>query len=195
MIIAGLTGGIGSGKSTIADIFANLGAPVYNADFYAKWLLNNSEELKDKLTKAFGNDIYNNNQINRKHFASIIFSDKEKLALSNSIIHPVVFNHFNKWVESQPNGTKYVIKESAILYESGADKLTDVSITVVADKATRIERVCKRDNVSEELVIDRINNQMTDEERINLADMVIDNNNNKMIVNQVLEIHKQLIKR
>jgi dephospho-CoA kinase len=195
MIIAGLTGGIGSGKSTIADIFANLGVPVYNADFYAKWLLNNSKELKNKLTKAFGNDIYNNNQINRKHFASIIFSDKEKLALSNSIIHPVVFNHFNKWVESQPNGTKYVIKESAILYESGADKLTDVSITVVADKATRIERVCKRDNVSEELVIDRINNQMTDEERINLADMVIDNNNNKMIVNQVLEIHKQLIKR
>ena len=195
MIIAGLTGGIGSGKSTIADIFANLGVPVYNADFYAKWLLNNSKELKDKLTKAFGNDIYNNNQINRKHFASIIFSDKEKLALSNSIIHPVVFNHFNKWVESQPNGTKYVIKESAILYESGADKLTDVSITVVADKATRIERVCKRDNVSEELVIDRINNQMTDEERINLADMVIDNNDNKMIVNQVLEIHKQLIKR
>jgi dephospho-CoA kinase len=195
MIIAGLTGGIGSGKSTIADIFANLGVPVYNADFYAKWLLNNSKELKNKLTKAFGNDIYNNNQINRKHFASIIFSDKEKLALSNSIIHPVVFNHFNKWVESQSNGTKYVIKESAILYESGADKLTDVSITVVADKATRIERVCKRDNVSEELVIDRINNQMTDEERINLADMVIDNNDNKMIVNQVLEIHKQLIKR
>ncbi len=195
MIIAGLTGGIGSGKSTIADIFAHLGAPVYNADFYAKWLLNNSAELKDKLIKAFGSEIYDGNRIDKKHFASIIFSDKEKLALSNSIIHPVVFNHFNEWVKNQPNGTKYVIKESAILFESGADKLTDVSITVVADKATRIERVCKRDNVSEELVLDRINNQMTDKERINLADITIDNNNNMMIVEQVLKIHEQLIRR
>jgi dephospho-CoA kinase len=188
--IIGLTGGIGSGKTTIARYIESKGIPVYIADVEAKKVMEESKILK-ALQIAFGTDIVMNNYVNRSKLSSIVFNNPEKLALLNSIIHPAVKIHFKNWLNNHEN-EPFVIKETAILFETGGDKECYKTITVVATLENRIDRVISRDDVSKENVIERMNNQMSDEQRIELSDFVIQNETITSAKNQVDEILKLL---
>jgi dephospho-CoA kinase len=188
--IIGLTGGIGSGKTTIARYIESKGIPVYIADVEAKKVMEEPKILK-ALQIAFGTDIVMNNYVNRSKLSSIVFNNPEKLALLNSIIHPAVKIHFKNWLNNHEN-EPFVIKETAILFETGGDKECYKTITVVATLENRIDRVISRDDVSKENVIERMNNQMSDEQRIELSDFVIQNETITSAKNQVDEILKLL---
>lgn len=191
MIKVGITGGIGTGKSMVCNIFSKLGIPVYVADTEAKILMNTNSAIKQQLLALFGKDIYNENDVlDRKKLSEIIFNDKIALAKVNAIVHPIVRKHFNKWADLQQSA--YVIQEAAILFESGQNAYFDKIILVTAPYEIKIERVMKRDNISREKVIERMNNQLTDEEKIPKSDFIINNDNKSMVLPQVLEIHKKL---
>ena len=192
MKLIGITGGIGSGKSTIAKVFMSLSYPVYNSDTKAKEFINSNEELINSIKLSFGNDIYNSNGLDRKKMASIVFNNPEKLELLNSIIHPAVGEDFEKWVDSQ--NTSFILKEAAILFETGIYRSLHKTILVSAPQETRIERVIKRDNTNQEEVLSRMNNQWSEEKKTELADYVIDNSGDKLVIPQVLEIIKQILK-
>lgn len=192
MLKVGVTGGIGSGKTLICNVFAKLGVPVFNADSVAKSIINNDSEVVLKFKELFGADIYTDNQINSKKLADIIFNHKEFIQQVNSIVHPKVREYFIEW-SGQYQAKPYVIQEAAILFESNAYKQLDFTINVHASKETRLMRVMLRDNVSEEKVIERMKNQFSDEQRMKLADFTIDNENNTMILPQIINIHNQLI--
>lgn len=192
MKLIGITGGIGSGKSTIAKVFMSLSYPVYNSDTKAKELINSNEELINSIKLSFGDDLYNSQGLDRKKMASIVFNNPEKLELLNSIIHPAVGEDFEKWVDSQ--NTSFILKEAAILFETGIYKSLHKTILVSAPQETRIERVIKRDNTNQEEVLSRMNNQWSEEKKTELADYVIDNSGNKLVIPQVLEIIKQILK-
>lgn len=193
MLKVGLTGGIGSGKSYISKIFNTLNVPVYNSDDSAKRLMVESADLRNDLIKLFGTQAYSEGQLNRGYIAERVFKDKKLLSALNNIVHPAVHNDFLLW-SSEQTGNPYVIKEAAILFETGGYQLMDWNILIVADELTRIQRVRERDNVSEESVRDRMNNQMSDEEKISLADYVIYNNNDSMILQQIVDLHHQILK-
>ena len=192
MKLIGITGGIGSGKSTIAKVFMSIGYPVYNSDTRAKELINSNEELINSIKLSFGDDLYNSQGLDRKKMASIVFNNPEKLELLNSIIHPTVGKDFEKWIDSQ--NTSFILKEAAILFETGIYKSLHKIILVSAPQETRIERVIKRDNTNREEVLSRMNNQWSEEKKTELADYVIDNSGNKLVIPQVLEIIKQILK-
>jgi dephospho-CoA kinase len=192
MIKIGLTGGIGSGKTLVSKVFSQLGIPIFNADYEAKYILNKDPEVITQIKNSFG-DIYDANGINKKKLASIIFNDQEALKKVNSIIHPQVLKYFNTWITNQ-KGTKYIIKEAAILFESNAYKELNATINVHADELIRIERVIKRDKTTVNEVKNRINNQLSDSDRIKLADYTIYNNGDKMLLPQILEIHNKILK-
>lgn len=191
-MIVGVTGGIGSGKSTVSRIFKLLGVPVYNSDMRSKDLLNSNAELRSKLTDQFGEEIYTVAGIDRKRFASIIFNDKKWLKISNSIIHPFVKNDFEEWVEKQ--SFPYAIKESAILFETGIYKQLDKIVLVSAPERLRVKRVVDRDQTPEEIVLERIKNQWKDDKKLPLADFVIINDETQMLLPQVLKVHQSLLK-
>lgn len=193
MIIVGLTGGIGSGKTTVANEFANLGVPVYIADIEAKKLMNKSKVIKRKLTQLFGENAYLNEKLNKSFIANIIFNDKEYLDKMNAIIHPKVARHFEKWVLKQDS--HYVIKEVAILFENGGHKACDYVITVTAPQKTRIERLLKRDKTTTEKIEAIMKNQWTDEEKVLHSNFVIENIKHENTLNQVSVIHKKLLKK
>ncbi|OFX88692.1 MAG: dephospho-CoA kinase [Bacteroidetes bacterium GWF2_33_16] len=193
MLKVGVTGGIGSGKTLVCSVFKSIGIPVYNADIEAKKISNTDAETISKVKTAFGDDIYNNKGIDRKKLASIIFTDEDALKKINAIIHPKVRVDFKIWCK-QYNHLPYVIQEAAILYESGAYKELDFTINVSASEETRIERVMHRDNTTFEQVKERMKNQLNDQERLRLADFNIINDENSMILPQILEIHKKLIR-
>jgi len=189
----GITGGIGSGKTTICKFFELLNIPIYYADETSKYLLNNNLELKHKLIENFGNNLYDvNGLLNRSFFAKIIFSDKKLLEKANSIIHPIVRNDYKKWCETYKH-FDYTIEESAILFESEINKDMDFVITVYTPINERIARVSKRDNLNKEQIMDRIKNQLPDEYKIKNSDFVIDNSNNVFIIPQIIEIDKKII--
>ncbi len=171
--IIGLTGGIGSGKSTIAQYIQSLGYPVYIADLEAKKLME-TPEMAARIQDAFGADYITHQHVNREKLAQHVFNNPEALQQLNAIVHPAVQAHFVQWVAQQA-ATPFVFKEAAILFESGSYKNCDHIITVVAPVETRIERVMARDNTSREAVLQRINNQWTDEERIAKSDFTIQN--------------------
>lgn len=173
MKIIGLTGGIGSGKSTIANFFKEKGIPVYDSDSEAKSLLNEDEQLKNQIIQVFGEEAYVNNEYNRSFIASKVFHDIDLLSQLNEIIHPAIRNHFQNWVKSQK--TEFVIKEAAILFESGAYRDCDWVICVVANEDLRIQRVMDRSQLSAEEIRKRIQNQWTDAQRIEQSDFVITN--------------------
>lgn len=173
MKIIGLTGGIGSGKTTVANIFSELGVPVYIADIEAKKLTNSSKVIRRELTKLLGEEAYIKEGLNRKYVADKIFNDKALLEAVNAIIHPAVAAHFKIWVAKQ-TGT-YVIKEAAILFENGSYQDFDKIILVTAPKELRIARVMARDNTTSAEIEKRMDNQWSDERKINLADFVIEN--------------------
>ena len=191
MIKVGITGGIGSGKSTACKVFKVLGIPVFEADLVARQLMNSNKKVRDQLVHVFGAAVYLPDQtIDRKHLAGIVFNNPSLLAQLNAIVHPAVINAFHNWVLNQHS--HYLIHEAAILFESGFYKLMDKTITVATDVEQRIQRVMKRDGTSEEQVRQRIRNQWTDEQRIKLADFVIGNNDNELIIPQIVEIDKKL---
>ena len=192
MIIVGLTGGIGSGKTTVAKQFMDLGIPVYIADEEAKNLMNTSRGIKRKLIQLFGEEAYINNQLNKPYIANIIFSDKTYLQKMNDIVHPQVAKHFNKWLLKQ--NTPYIIKEVAILFENDGHKQCDYVITVVAPKELRMKRLLKRDNMTKEKIEAIMNNQWTDEQKVKLSQFVITNTELENTKKQVLKIHQQILK-
>jgi len=194
MITVGLTGGIGSGKTLISDVFSRLGIPVFNADYQAKKIMNSDQDVISHIKAEFGDDIYNTDGINRKKLATIIFKNKSALKKINSIVHPKVREYFINWSKEKAN-CHYVIEEAAILFESNAHKELDITINVHADELVRINRVVERDQVSTESVKSRMNNQLSDEERISLSDYTIYNDGNKMVLPQILEIHQKILKR
>jgi dephospho-CoA kinase len=192
MLKIGITGNIGSGKSVVSKIFAQLGIPVYNADDAAKKLLDTDKKLVDQLKKEFGENLFENNKLKRKELASIVFKNKDALTKLNGLVHPAVKKHFEKWVESNEDAT-YIIKEAAILFEAGADKPLDYVIVVTAPEEIRIRRVVKRDNVTEDFVKSIARNQMKEEEKRKKADFVIINDDEHLLIPQVLELNERFL--
>ena len=187
----GITGGIGSGKSTVCKIFKLLGVPVFEADLVAKALINSDAEIRNGLIQFFGKDIYSSdNKINRKMLANLIFNDDLLMEKVNRLVHPAVRNKYLIWVKQQ--NSIYVIHEAAILFESGFYKMTDYSILVSAPEDMRIERVTHRDNIDLEMVKSRMLKQWTDEEKRKLASVELVNDNKKLLIPQILEIDKKL---
>ena len=193
MIIVGLTGGIGSGKTTVAKQFSTLGIPTYIADDEAKKMMNTSKIIKEELIALFGIEAYINGTLNKPFIAHTIFNNSSYLKKMNAIIHPRIAKHFQDWVLQQ-NST-YVIKEVAILFENGGDKACDYVITVVADKTERVKRLLKRDNTTKDKIELIIKNQWTDEEKIKKSDFVIDNTLIESTKKQVLVIHDEILKK
>lgn len=188
MLTIGLTGGIGSGKSTVARIFEVLGIPVYYADEAAKKLMTENEELKIALINAFGKDAYNNGNLNREYIAGQVFNDPEKLQFLNSLVHPATIKDALVWFQKQK--APYVIKEAALIFESGSNKDLDYVIGVQSPVELRIKRAMIRDNISEEQVKARMNKQMNEEEKLRLCNYVIVNDEQQMVIPQVLALHE-----
>ena len=191
MVVVGLTGGIGSGKTTILKFFESFGIPIYIADDEAKALMNRSKVIKRKLIQLFGESAYINGKLNRTYLASKIFNDKSLLSKMNAIVHPKVASHFKRWLNKQ--NAPYVIKEAAIIFENNLENQYDYIITVVADEHLRIERVMKRDNASVEKIKSIISNQLPDSEKIKKSDFVITNNDLDSAKAQVTAINQQIL--
>jgi len=188
----GVTGGIGSGKTSVCRVFNVLGIPVFSADSKARKIMESDESVIRRINSISGKDIYNNGILNRMELASLIFNDNTLLKKINSLVHPIVFNHFRLWEKEQT--APYVILEAAILFESGASDLVDTVATVVAPLEERVKRVIKRNNLSKEQVLERIRVQMDDDERIKLSDYVINNSENDMIIPAILQIHDEILR-
>ena len=192
MVIVGLTGGIGSGKTTISKSFKSLGIPIYIADDEAKALMNRSKVIKRKLMQLFGESSYKEGKLNRPYLASKIFNDKVLLSKMNAIVHPKVASHFKGWLKKQD--APYIIKEAAIIFENNLESQYNYIITVIADKDLRINRIMKRDKASKAKIQSIMSNQLSDEEKINKSDFVITNNDLELAKAQVIEIHQQFLK-
>ena len=185
----GLTGGIGSGKSTVAKIFEVLGIPVYYADDAARVLMNTNEALKSNIKKFFGEESYSDNKVNRKYLASQIFTDADKLELLNSLVHPVTIVDAETWMLRQT--TPYVVKEAALLFEAGSAENLDYIIGVSAPRSLRIKRVMERDKITSEEVMKRIKRQVDDDIKMKLCDFVIQNDEHHAVIPQVLALHEK----
>ena len=189
-IIIGLTGGIGSGKSTVAKIFAQLGIPVLDADATAKAIMNEDRSVKTKLIELFGEDAYKENQLNRPYIAQIVFEDAFKLQQLNAIIHPITIQYAKDWASKQ--SAPYVIKEAALFFESGSSEGVEIIIGVTAPKHIRIQRVMQRDQITREDVIKRMEHQLEDSLKMKLCDWVIQNDDMHLLIPQILAIHQSL---
>jgi len=190
MIIVGLTGGIGSGKSTVINHFKELGVNCYQADEEAKKLMDSDKDLIKKIQNSFGDNIYINSRLDRKKLASIVFTDKKRLDLLNSIVHPVVNEHFANYCINL--NEKYIIKEVAIIFETRTQDKFDKIILVTAPKEERINRIINRDGCNRQDAIDRINNQKNDKDKIDQSDFIINNIDIEDIPEKVLEIHNAI---
>lgn len=191
MLKVGITGGIGSGKTLVCQIFQTLGIPIYQADFEAKQLYFHHPQLKQELIQAFGPEFYISNTEINKSFARNLLQDNSSRELFNGIVHPKVFQHFENWVTTQ--NAPYVIKEAAILFESGAYKTVDLVIGVIAPESLRIQRVMKRDNIDENQVKKILSIQLSNQELINKCDFIIDNDEQHSLIHQVKEVHQKLL--
>ena len=191
MKIIGLTGGIGSGKSTVANMFKELGVPVYNSDERAKYLMNTSLDIKRQLIKLLGEEAYKGDKLNRSFIAEKVFSNTNLLAKLNGIVHPIVRNDFIDWTKKQDYS--YVIQETALLFENKAQDLYDSIILVTAPKETRIIRVVDRDKSSREQVIARMKNQLDDKTKLNLSNYVIENIDLERTSSNVLQVHASIL--
>jgi dephospho-CoA kinase len=189
----GITGGIGSGKSTVAKVFEVLGIPVYYADEAAKRLMNEDPDLKEQLVKQFGIETYVDGKLNRKYLSALVFNDEEKLALLNSIVHPATICDAEQWMLQQT--TPYALKEAALIFESDAHQQLDYVIGVYAPPEVRIHRVMKRDGISREEVNARMGKQMDETIKMQLCDYVITNDEQELVIPQVIQIHEALLER
>lgn len=194
MLKLGITGGIGSGKTTVCKLFELLGIPVYYSDEESKKLLRDDVAVKEQVVSLLGNTILDaEKNIDRKKLASIVFNNKEQLEKLNAILHPAVGIHFERWLKKQK--TPYVLKEAAILFESGAYKQVDKVITVVAPLDLKIQRTMKRDGATKEAILSRMELQLPDEEKIKRSDFVIQNDEQTLLIPQVLGVHAKLINK
>ena len=193
MLKIGLTGGIGSGKTTVAHIFEVLGIPVYYADDAAKLLMNAEGPLKQRIITHFGAQSYIDGKLNRAYLAKEIFSDTKKTTLINSIIHPATITDANNWMAAQT--TTYAIKEAALIFEAKVHLHLDAVIGVYAPAALRIKRVMQRDNITEVQVEARMQKQMNEDEKMKRCNYVITNDDAQLLIPQVLEIHKLIMKK
>ena len=187
----GLTGGIGSGKTTVARIFSMLNVPVYNSDEAGRNISNIDPLVKNTIKEQFGADVFDQNEnLNREKLSAIVFNDSSALAKLNAIIHPAVAQDFNMWCAKQ--SSPFVIKETAILFEHGLDKHLDGVIVVEAPDELRIKRVMHRNGITEDAVRQRIQQQLPQDELISRADWVIHNNEEQLLIPQVLEIYSRI---
>lgn len=189
MKIIGLTGGIGSGKSSVARVFETLGIPVFHADDFGKHVLTTDPHVVEAVTQLLGHAAYKNGQPDRAAIAAIVFSDPEKLAALNAIVHPAVARAFLRWQNEQDPSSPYCIRESAILFESGANKDCDKVICVTAPDEVRIARVMERDAATREQVMQRMARQMPQSEKENISDVVMLNDGEVAVIPQVVRIH------
>lgn len=193
MLKVGITGGIGSGKSTVCQVFETLGIPVLYADTVAKNLMQKDPILRQNIIALLGKEAYTQNRLNTAFISQKVFADKEKLAALNAITHPAVTAFSTKWMENQ--NSPYTLKEAALFYESGTHNQVDVMIGVSATLPVRIARTMQRDNISEEAVLARMSKQMNEYEKMSRCDYIILNNNNSPIIDQVLALHQKLMLR
>lgn len=189
----GLTGGVGSGKSTVASIFETLDIPAYVADDRAKEIMVNDLEVKHMLLDHFGTELYAGGTLNRKWLADRIFSNEDDRIFVNSVVHPAVEQDFQDWRAQQD--VPYVLREAAILFETGGYRNSDANILVTAPKATRMERVMNRDNTTREKVLNRMKVQWPDDRKQELADFTITNDGEQPLIPQVLKIHEDILRR
>jgi dephospho-CoA kinase len=193
MLKVGITGGIGSGKTTVCQIFECLHVPVFYADVEAKRLMSSDPELKSKISSLFGKKAYaENGQLNRKYISSRVFSDKSLLSKLNQLVHPAVFQAAEKWFKSKAD-QKYALYEAALIFETNSQDRFDQIITVTAPKKMRIQRVVMRDKVSSKSVEDRMKNQMSQWAKLKISNYQIRNNGKKLILPQILYIHHDLL--
>ncbi len=191
MIRLGITGGIGSGKSTVCNIFTHLGVPVYNADERAKWLVGHDAAIRQDIIKAFGEEAFNGHTYNRAFVASIVFNDKARLEQLNAIIHPAVLADWDDFCRAHKDQA-YVIKEAAIMLEAGGRKTLDKIILVYSPLETRISRLEKRDGLERQAILSRIESQMPEEEKLKLVDHVIYNDDEHSLIEQVRQVHDMM---
>jgi dephospho-CoA kinase len=191
MIRVGLTGGIGSGKTTVAKIFELLGAPVYYADDAAKRIMSEDGELKAAIQKQFGDDAYKNGGLNRSYLSSKVFNDPFQLELLNALVHPATIRDAARWMQQQK--TLYTIKEAALIFESGSAEQLDYVIGVYAPLSMRIKRAMERNNVSQDEVKLRMNKQLDENIKMKLCDFIIYNDEQRLLIPQVIELHKKLL--
>ncbi len=192
MKIVGLTGGIGSGKSTVLNFFKEFGADFFIADDEAKILLTSNDALIDQIKQQFGSQAYINNKLNRKFISSIVFSDKEKLESLNNLVHPAVKKRFDTFVENSKSNL--IIYESAILFESGSDEFCDIVITVVSNLEDRINRILKEGYLTRDEILNRVENQTSDDFKVMKSDFVIENNQLANTKKQIENIYKTITK-
>jgi dephospho-CoA kinase len=188
----GVTGGIGSGKTSVCKVFSVLGIPVFSTDRIAREIMDSDQDIISRINSIAGKDLYRNGFLDRMSLASLIFNNHTLLEKVNSLVHPVVFDHFTSWEKNQT--APYVIMEAAILFESGASKYVDKVATIVAPEEERLGRVTMRSKLSRQQVLERIKNQLDDKTRIKLSDYVIYNSENDMIIPAILEIHEDILK-
>jgi len=191
MLKIGLTSGIGSGKTSVAQIFSILGIPVFDADFEAKDLMEKDEQLTSAIRKTFGDQSYTSGKLNRSHIANIVFNDPLKLDMLNALVHPAAINAANRWMNAQT--TPYVIKEAALLFESGSAAHLDLVIGVHAPTYLRIKRVMDRDHVNRDQVISRMNRQISEAIKMKLCDFVVTNDEQQLLIPQVLQLHTKFL--
>lgn len=191
MLKVGITGGIGSGKTTVCKIFEVLGVPVFYADLVAKEIMVKDLILIEGVKAAFGQDSYfDSGVLNNKHIAAIVFNNKVELKKLNALVHPAVFRAFDSWLEEIPQNSPYILKEAALLFESESYKMCDTSILVTAPKQMKLNRVTERDGVSAEQVLARMDKQFTDEQKLAMADHQILNDESRSLISQVLDLHQ-----
>lgn len=194
MLKIGITGGIGSGKTTVCKVFELLGIPVFYADDIAKPMMNTDPVLREEITKTFGEQSYSGTgELNRKHISSIVFNNPEELEKLNGLVHPAVFRAFDAWVLKYLDAP-YILKEAALLYESDSYKMCDLSILVISPIESRIKRVQARDGLSAEEVQSRVDRQLSDEEKIKMADYILMNDEQQLLIPQIISLHHQFLK-
>lgn len=191
MLKIGLTGGMGSGKTTVSKIFAVLGTPVFNADDIAKEVMHTNEGLKRGIIDLFGDEAYIHGALNRKHIAGVVFNDKYKLEQLNALVHPVTLAMADEWMRKQ--ATPYVIKEAALMFEAGGAAFLDHVIGVYAPQHLRLQRVMHRDTIGREQVLARMNNQLDESIKMKLCDFVVINDEQEAVLPQVLRLHKRFL--
>jgi len=188
----GVTGGIGSGKTSVCKVFTILGIPVFSADSVARKIMDSDQNIMNKINSIAGRDLYSKGCLDRMSLASLIFNNTTLLDKVNSLVHPLVSENFGSWEKNQT--APYVIMEAAILFESGASKLVDKIATIVAPEEERLTRVILRSKLSRQQVLERMKNQLDDATRIKLSDYVIYNSENDMIIPAILAIHEDILK-
>ncbi len=195
MLKIGITGGIGSGKTTICKIFEVLGIPIFYADKVARQIMVEDAVLIEAVKDTFGEESYFDNGIlNNKHIAAIVFNNTAELEKLNMLVHPAVFRAFDSWIEQVPQYIPYVLKEAALLFESGSYKMCDQSILVIAPEVVKLKRVTERDGITDDQVRARMDKQFTDEEKRLMTDHIIHNNEQRSLIAQVIELHRAFLK-